>query len=143
MEATVRVVSVTGPRARVTCDDRASCSACGSGGGCALRWFASSRRAALEIPACADDRQPLQPGDTVVLSIGDGELLRAAALAYLPPLLGLLAGAIAARVLGGASDGVALAAGLAGAVAGWWSSRTLARRKPPRFAISLAAGDPL
>ena len=142
MEATARVVSVVGPRARVTCEERAACSACGSGGRCALRWFASSGRASLEIPARADDRVPLQPGDTVVLSIGDGELLRAAALAYLPPLLGLLVGALAARGLAGAGEVAALGAALAGATAGWWLSRGLARRNPPRFAVSLAAGDP-
>jgi sigma-E factor negative regulatory protein RseC len=85
---------------------------------------------------------PLQPGDTVVLSIRDGELLRAAALVYLPPLLGLLAGALAARALAGPGEGAALGAGLAGAMAGWWFSRSLARRNPPRFAVSLAAGDP-
>ncbi len=141
MEATARVVSVVGQRARVTCEERSACSACGSGGRCALRWFASSSRASLEIPARADGRVPLHPGDTVVLSIGDGELLRAAALAYLPPLLGLLTGALAAR-LAGAGEAAALGAGLAGATAGWLLSRGLARRNPPRFAVSLAAGDP-
>jgi positive regulator of sigma E activity len=69
-------------------------------------------------------------------------LLRAAALAYLPPLLGLLAGALAARGLAGAGEGAALGAALAGATAGWWLSRGLARRNPPRFSVSLAAGDP-
>lgn len=142
MQATARVVSVAGSRARVTCEERASCTACGSGGRCALRWFAPSGRASLEIPARADDRVPLQPGDTVVLSIGDGELLRAAALAYVPPLVGLLVGAIAARGLADAGEGVALAVGLSGAIAGWWLARALARRNPPRFGVSLAPGAP-
>jgi len=142
MEATARVVSVAGTRARVSCEERAACSACGSGGRCALRWFASSGRASLEIPARADDRVPLQAGDTVVLSIRDGELLRAAALAYLPPLFGLLVGALAARGLAGAGEGAALGAAVAGATAGWLMARGLARRNPPRFAVSLAAGQP-
>lgn len=141
MEANVRVVSVEGPVARVACEDPASCGACGTGGRCALRWFASRRRAALEIPARADDRIALRPGDEVVLSIEDGELLRAAVLAYALPLAGLLAGAIAARGLAGAGEGGALVAGLGGAVIGGWLARTLARRKPPRLAVSLAAGD--
>lgn len=141
MDATVRVVSVEGPVARVACDDAASCGACGSGGRCALRWFATRRCAALEIPALADDRVALHPGDAVILSVEDGELLRAAALAYALPLVGLLAGALAARGLADAGEGGALASGLVGAAVGGWLSRALARRKPPRFAVSLAAGD--
>jgi sigma-E factor negative regulatory protein RseC len=140
METTVRVVSVEGPVARVACEDSASCGACGSGGRCALKWFANRRRASLEIPASTDDRLALQPGDEVILSIGDGELLRAAALAYALPLLGLLVGALAARGLAEAGEGGALATGLAGAAVGGWLARTLARRRPPRFAVSLAAG---
>ena len=132
METTVRVVSVEGPVARVACEDSASCGACGSGGRCALKWFANRRRASLEIPASTDDRLALQPGD--------GELLRAAALAYALPLLGLLVGALAARGLAEAGEGGALATGLAGAAVGGWLARTLARRRPPRFAVSLAAG---
>jgi hypothetical protein len=50
-------------------------------------------------------------------------------------------GALAAR-LAGAGEAAALGAGLAGATAGWLLSRGLARRNPPRFAVSLAAGDP-
>lgn len=141
MEAAARVVSVVGPRARVTCLDRSSCSACGSAGRCALNWFASSGCVSLEIPAGAGLSENLQPGDTVVLSIGDGELLRAAARAYLLPLVGLLVGALAADGLAQAGDGTAFGAALAGAAAGGWLSRALARRKPPRFAVSLAAGD--
>jgi sigma-E factor negative regulatory protein RseC len=141
MEATVRVVSVEGPVARVACEDTASCGACGSGGRCALKWFATRRSASLEIPARADERVALQPGDEVILSIEDGELLRAAALAYGLPLAGLLSAALAARGLADAGEGVGLASGLVGAAVGGWLARALARRKPPRFAVNLAAGD--
>jgi sigma-E factor negative regulatory protein RseC len=141
MEATVRVVSVEGPVARVACEDTSSCGACGPGGRCALKWFATRRSASLEIPARADERVALQPGDEVILSIKDGELLRAAALAYGLPLLGLLASALAAHGLAGAGEGGALTAGLVGAAVGGWLARALARRRPPRFAVSLAAWD--
>lgn len=141
MEATARVVSVDAHRARVACEDRATCGACGSSGRCALRWLAHGRPASLEISVSAGGPAPLQPGDTVVLSIADGELFRAAALVYLLPLAGLLAGALGARGLAGAGEGAALGAGLLGAAVGWLVARGVARRDPPRLAVRLVPGD--
>ena len=47
---------------------------------------------------------PLRPGDSVIIEVDDGELLRAAALAYVPPLAGLLAGPVAVAVMPGRKD---------------------------------------
>ena len=141
MEAAARVVSVDAHRARVACEERAACGACGTSGRCALRWFAAGRPASVEIPVSAGGSEPLRPGDAVVLSIADGELFRAAALVYLVPLAGLLAGALGARGLAGAGEGVALGAGLLGAALGWLVARGLARRDPPRFSVRIVAGD--
>ena len=138
MQATARVVAVGAGRARLACDDRGSCGACGAGPGCSLRWLAKSGAPTLEVPDLTDDLQPLQAGEAVTVGVGDGEVLRAAAIVYLPPLAGLLAGALLGQSLVAAGEGGTMATAVLGAAAGWWRARAWSRRNPPRVSVRKA-----
>jgi sigma-E factor negative regulatory protein RseC len=143
MEAVARVTSVAGGRAWLACETNAACEACGSGRGCAIRLLAGSREALLDVPDRADDRRALQPGDSVVVRVPEGEILRAAMLAYLPPLAGLLAGAALPRALMvPPAEVVTVAAALVGAAGGWWLGRHWTRTRPPQFSVRLAPRTP-
>jgi sigma-E factor negative regulatory protein RseC len=142
MEATARVVAVGDGRAQLACDDRKRCGACGAGRGCALRWLASGPASTLEVRDQADDLQVLRLGEAVTIGVDEGEMLRAAAVVYLPPLAGLLTGALLGHWLDAAGDGGTMAAALLGATAGWWVARAWSRRNPPRVSIRKAPERP-
>ena len=74
----------------------------------------------------------------MIIEIDDGELLRAATLAYLPPLVGLLAGPVAAVALSPGSDAAALTGAVLGLATGWGASRAWLRRSPPRYRLRTA-----
>jgi sigma-E factor negative regulatory protein RseC len=134
MEAVARVVAVGDGRAQLTCHVESSCKSCGAGRGCGLRLLARDRNIVLDLPRPVDGRPGLVPGQTVTISIPDDDVLRAAALAYLPALLGLLAGALIGHWLGEGDGAVALA-GLLGAAGGWRLARGRARRQLSRVSI--------
>ena len=135
METTARVLTVRDGRARVACDDRAACSACGRGGRCALKWFSGGTGATLEVPARIDAQSMLRPGQAVTIAVGDGEVLRAAATVYLPPLVGLLLGATAGSALGVAGEAGTLLTAAVGGLAGWAVARAWSRSRPPSVSI--------
>ena len=138
MRTTARVRDVRDGRAWLACEAAAStCHACSGGRGCALRWLARADGAVLEVPAEAADGRRLATGDGILLEVSDGELLRAAMLAYLPPLAGLLAGAGGATMLAPGVQATAVLASLAGLVAGWAVSRVWLRRSPPRYRLQV------
>ena len=138
MKTTARVRDVRDGRAWLACEAAAStCHACSGGRGCALRWLARAEGAVLEVPAEAADGRRLATGDGILLEVSDGELLRAAMLAYLPPLVGLLAGAGGATMLAPGVQATAVLASLAGLVAGWAVSRAWLRRSPPRYRLQV------
>jgi len=138
MRTTARVRDVRDGRAWLACEAAAStCHACSGGRGCALRWLARADGAVLEVPAEAADGRRLATGDGILLEVSDGELLRAAMLAYLPPLAGLLLGAGGATVLAPGMQATAMLASLAGLVAGWAVSRAWLRRSPPRYRLQV------
>lgn len=92
----------------------------------------------LEVAHPASHGPPLRPGDHVIIEVDDGELLRAAAFAYLPPLVGLLAGPIAAATLAPGSELTALAGAVLGLATGWGAARLCLRRSPPRYRLTRA-----
>jgi len=92
----------------------------------------------LEVAHPAAHGLPMHPGDHVIIEVDDGELLRAAALAYLPPLVGLLAGPVAAATLVPGSEPTALAGAVLGLAVGWGVARLWLRRSPPRYRLSQA-----
>jgi sigma-E factor negative regulatory protein RseC len=135
METNARVLSVRDGRARIACDDRAACGACGRGDRCALKWFSGGAGATLEVPARTSDQLLLRPGQAVTITVGDGEVLRAAATVYLPPLTGLLLGATAGSALGVAGEAGTLLMATAGALVGWGFARTWSRNRPPSVSV--------
>ena len=141
METAARVLAVRDGRAHIACDDSAACGACGRGGRCALKWFSGGSRATLEVAALTSDQLLLRPGQAVTIAVGDGEVLRAAAIVYLPPLTGLLLGAAAGSALGVAGEvGTLLLAGMGG-LAGWRVARTWSRSRPPTVSVRPIDGE--
>jgi len=142
MKTAARVLEVTGDRARLACEAAgSSCRACAGGGGCALQRLAGLGGAALEVPRRGRDGVWLEPGALVTVEIGDGELLAAAARAYLPPLAGVLAFPLLTRAAWGAGDGAALLAALAGLLLGWAAARAWLRHAPPGVVVEGAHGE--
>lgn len=91
----------------------------------------------LEVDAASLAGRPLRPGDGVEVEVDDGELLRAALLAYLPPSIGLLGGPMISAGIAPGHDLVALGAAGVGLAAGWLVSRSWLRRSPPRYQLRL------
>lgn len=99
------VTRVEGDFALVEMDEAASaCGRCGDKGQCG-KSPAGPRRYAVRNLAGA------RPGDTVIVSVPDGAVLKAAALTYLMPLLFVIGGAAAGTSWGG--EGLPAVAGAA------------------------------
>ena len=136
MKTVARVHDVGQGRLRLVCDSPASgCSGCAGGRGCAVRWLARPGGPTLDLAEPGPGADRFLPGEAVVVEVDDGELLRAAMLAYLPPLAGLMAGPAVVAVLGYGSELTAMAAALAGLLLGWGVSRFWLGRSPPRYRI--------
>jgi positive regulator of sigma E activity len=73
----------------------------------------------------------------VLVSVANGAIIRAAALIYLLPVAGLLAGAAMAQMLG-MGDGVSFLAALVGALAGVGYGRRTGVR---RFRVTLVSRE--
>jgi sigma-E factor negative regulatory protein RseC len=139
MEARARVQAVHAGRVRLECESPAeACTACTGRRGCALRWLAGPGNPELDVAPPVPEGTPLHPGDGVIIEVDDGELLRAAAIAYVPPLAGLLAGPVAVAALTPGGELAALAGAVAGLAAGWGASRAWLRRSPPRYRLRMA-----
>lgn len=115
---------------------RSACGSCEAAGGCGtslLDRFLGRRPPRLEV----DNHLGVGVGDSVVIGVPEGAMLRAAAAAYLGPLAGLILGAVAGRhwPLAGGSEALSLLGAAAGFAFALWLvarySRTLAR--DPRF----------
>lgn len=138
MHALARVRDVRSDRLLLACESvAASCGACAGGRGCALRWLARPGGSTLEVDATALGGSQLRPGDAIELEVDDGELLRAALFAYLPPLVGLLGGPMVAAGVAPGHELAALGAAGGGLAAGWVVARWWLRRSPPRYRLRL------
>jgi sigma-E factor negative regulatory protein RseC len=135
MESRARVVLVRDGRATVVCEQASSCGPCGPGRGCGLRWLAGNDRRTLEVPVQPDDPAPPRPGDTVTVSLPDGDLLRIATRMYVPPLTGLLTGPLLIRGTSYEGEGTAVIAALAGLLLGWLLARAWVRASPPQVLL--------
>lgn len=111
----------------------AACGSCGGKSQCGKSQTGPRRYAVRNIVGAA-------PGDTVVVSVPEGAVLRAAALTYLMPVLLVLSGAgFAARWFG---DGLpAVGGAVAGLLLGILALRLLSRRamcaREPKLAFAL------
>jgi sigma-E factor negative regulatory protein RseC len=117
MEIRTRVKEVHGDWARLVCEQAGQCDLCGSGRGCGLSLMGESGERSLTVPRRPDGTRALIPGDPVLVSVANKVIIRAAALIYLLPVAGLLAGAATAQVLD-MGDGISFLAALVGALAG-------------------------
>ncbi len=115
------------------------CGSCGKASGCGTaklaRWLPSARRT-LNLPAVPGARV----GGMLELTLPESALLLAALAAYLPPLAGLLLGALAITPAGEALQPLGAALGtLAGLALARLGGRLLAHRMTPVPAAPAAA----
>ncbi len=130
------VVAETGP-GYVWLDIRrqSACGSCHASGGCgtaalAKVWGGKSTRVR------AISELPLQAGDAVIVGLADGVLLRGALLAYLLPVVLLLAGALLGEsAFAGAGEEPVILLGALGLGLGFLVVRIRSRRlqKDPRY----------
>lgn len=114
------VERVENGNAWVATEVRSACGHC-SQKGCTSSLFAEmlgNRRNSLRV----EDNLGLRPGESVVIGVPDAVLTQAALLAYLAPVVALVAAAAAVSSLG-AGDLYAALAGLAGLGLGFWMVR--------------------
>ena len=118
MQVRTRVREIRGDWARLVGDDAGRCGVCGAGpgAGCGSTFGDGSGRG-LTVPRSPCERRDLLAGDVVVVSVAEGAIVRVAALTYLLPVAGLLAGAGLAAYAG-VGDGMVFFGATAGALAG-------------------------
>ncbi|HSO83312.1 SoxR reducing system RseC family protein [Thiocapsa sp.] len=123
IETPATVVAVKPGVAWVEAVRQSACGSCGSAGSCGTsvvaKLFGAPRRR-LRI----EDAQGLRVGEQVVIGIPDGTLVRASFVAYLIPLVLLIAAAGLATHLGAGEGSVALI-GIGGLGIGLWLSGRL------------------
>jgi sigma-E factor negative regulatory protein RseC len=112
IENTAQVVRVEGDLAWVRADSPSSCGACG-GKGCGSSTFVRMLHP-REPEYAVLNPISAEAGETVVVGIEEGALLRAAMSGYLVPLSLLLVGALLGGIWG---EGAAVAGALVGLVA--------------------------
>jgi sigma-E factor negative regulatory protein RseC len=140
IEQRARVVGTDGGFALVEAAPSGGCSSCGVQGGCGvskLGRLLPQRTRLLRVPNDLGAR----PGDEVALGLPDDALLRSALAAYLPPLLGLLGGAVLAGALS-PGETWALPGAAIGLLLGLAASRILSRRWDERHAPRMVARQP-
>lgn len=117
-ERVAEVVRVADGRAWLRSLTVSECGACGArracGSGALANWLRSRGR---DDYLSVDNYLGAGPGDRVLIGVADTALVRAAARAYLVPLLWMLGGASVAAAAG-SSDAVAVAAAALGLVVG-------------------------
>jgi len=139
LEEVAVVLHGDGARAWVAAGTSSACARCASGHGCgaaALSRLFARRSRELQV------RDPIgvQAGERVVIGVDESALLAAAAALYLPPLLGLVAGALVGSAVTTGADAGALFGGAFGLVAGLWSGRRR-RGRGVEAVILRRAGD--
>jgi sigma-E factor negative regulatory protein RseC len=124
------VVAIEAGIAEVEIIRRSTCGACSARSGCGVSLLdrVLGRRPQRLLLV---DKLKVSPGDEVIVGIPEGALLKAAVVAYMIPLLGLLVGAIIGDLpsLSGAMDqGLPLLTGAIGFAAGLIVTRLYSRR---------------
>ena len=120
IEAPAKVVSVEPGYALVAAERRAACGDCGSRQSCGVstvgQWLGSKVHT-VRLP------NPLgvEPGDSVVVGLSEDRLLGAAVVAYLVPLVAMIALAIIGSELSD-SQAAPVMLGLVGLLGGLWCS---------------------
>jgi len=132
IETRARVVSVGNGKAWVEASSQQGCAACQSQSSCSVsglgKFFGRNKP-----PVAVACDLAIQPGDSLVLSLAESDLLRAGILAYLLPTVLSVLGAITTSLFG-LGDAAAVAAMLAGFAAGLAIARVFSRA--PHIQIS-------
>jgi len=94
------ILGLEGGLAVVQTERRSTCGGCRAGGSCATSWL---DRLLGRRPVLLKARNGIGagPGDLVVVGVEESDLLRAAVMAYLVPVLALVLGAILGQALAG------------------------------------------
>lgn len=103
IEEHATVIAIEGDLAEVEAQRRGSCGSCAAKGACGtslLDRFLGRRPLRLRVR----NELAANPGDQVVIGVPESALLRAAAAAYLVPLIALILGAIGGQALAGLLD---------------------------------------
>lgn len=119
IEETATVVRVESGVAWVSSKSRSACGHCGSGNDCGTAMVAKlfgERENLLRL----DNRLDARPGEQVVIGVSDALLLKASALAYLLPLLFLIA-MVALGQMMGLGEGLGSLLGFVGLGFGLWA----------------------
>lgn len=123
------VISSEAGIAEVEIVRRSTCGACSARSGCGVSLLdrVLGRRPQRLLLV---DKLSVRPGDEVMVGIPEAALLKAAVAAYMVPLVGLLAGAIAGDLMGGGAtgQGLPLLTGGLGFAAGLLGTRLYSRR---------------
>jgi sigma-E factor negative regulatory protein RseC len=132
IETRARVVSISNGKAWVEASSQQGCAACQSQSSCGVsglgKYFGRNKP-----PVAVACELAVQPGDSLVLSLAESDLLRAGILAYLLPTVLSVLGAITTSLFG-LGDAAAVAAMLAGFAAGLAIARVFAHA--PHIQIS-------
>ena len=131
---TGRVLEVDGDWAWVACRRQVECARCAEGRGCGGGVLGRLLGDRLHKLRAATGSVTVAPGDLVLIGLGEDAVMRAAAAVYLVPLLAALAGGVAAAILFGGGELVAIA----GATAGLWGGFRWASAYSRRHAASTA-----
>ncbi|NGX16749.1 SoxR reducing system RseC family protein [Wenzhouxiangella sp. XN24] len=143
---TGRVLEVDGDWAWVACRRQVECPRCAEGRGCGGGVLGKLLGDRLHKVRAATGSVAVEPGDQVLIGLGEDAVLRAAAAVYLVPLVAALAvGATAATITGG-GDLAAIAGAAAGLILGLGWARRYGRRVAADAALQpvilgLAAGE--
>ncbi len=119
------VVGLAGEWAEVETRRTSACGGCAAREGCGASALAQVFGARPSVVRAANPILAL-PGERVVVGLPEGAFLRAAAVLYLLPLLGLLIGALAGQTAAGERG--AVLGGLTGLTGGLVGVRRLSRR---------------
>lgn len=126
------VTSVDGEQVFIQALNMGNCQRCAEGRGCGGGLLGRlARHRQYSIPA-ATQVKGLQTGDAVVVGIGGDALLRASAIVYLLPLVGMIGLGAFARLMLNAGDLLVAGFSVTGLAAGLlivhWKSRSLDAR---------------
>ena len=132
IEQRARVVGTEAGFALVEAAPSGGCGTCGVQGGCGVSKLGKLLPQRSRVLRVANELGA-RPGDEVTLGVAEDALLASALAAYLPPLAGLLAGALLGGAFGPEDMWPMLGAG-GGLLLGLAASRLLSRRGQVRHA---------
>ncbi|SEG72770.1 SoxR reducing system RseC family protein [Marinobacterium lutimaris] len=129
IEEVVQVSRIEGEEIWIEASRQSACAACSAkkscGQGALSDWMSGK---AVELTVLNPNRVLPQVGQSVVIGLEEGSLIKASVMVYFLPLLALILASVATRIIGG-SENVQILAGLVGLVVGFVFARWISTRK--------------